>query len=104
MAFDAVFTAEDIGSYKPDPRNFAYLTEQLTARGIAKGQILHTAQSLLHDHGPAQAAGLATAWIDRGRSAGGGATAAPPPGVRWNFRFETLADMAAAASLARRAG
>jgi 2-haloalkanoic acid dehalogenase type II len=23
--FDAVYTAEDIGSYKPDPRNFAYL-------------------------------------------------------------------------------
>src|SRR4051794_21597418 len=72
---DAVYTAQDIGSYKPDPRNFAYLIQQLAADGVARGQVLHVAQSLFHDHVPAQAAGLASAWIDRRHDAeGSGAT------------------------------
>lgn len=94
VAFDAVFTAEDIGSYKPDPRNFAYLVAQLAAMGVAQRDILHTAQSLFHDHAPANAAGLASAWIDRRQDAQGwGATSAPPPGVRYDFRFASLAEM-----------
>ena len=56
VAFDAIYTAEDIGSYKPDPRNFAYMLDQLAARGVDKTDILHTAQSLFHDHVPATAA------------------------------------------------
>jgi len=99
VAFDLVCTAEDVGSYKPDPRNFAYLIEKLAGVGIARDQVLHTAQSLYHDHAPANAAGLASAWIDRrGGAPGGGATSAPPPGVRYDFRFTTLAEMAAARS------
>src|SRR5699024_5946408 len=27
--FDAVYTAEDVGSYKPDPRNFGYMIQRL---------------------------------------------------------------------------
>ncbi|HEX5326672.1 MAG TPA: haloacid dehalogenase type II [Acetobacteraceae bacterium] len=97
VTFDAVCTAEDIGSYKPDPRNFAYLIEKLATLGIARSQALHTAQSLFHDHAPANAAGLASAWIDRrAGQAGAGATAAPPAGVRYDFRFTSLAEMAAA--------
>ena len=96
VAFDAVLTAEDIGSYKPDPRNFACLIEHLAAMGMARERVLHTAQSLFHDHAPANAAGLASAWIDRRASAAGwGATAPPPAGVRWDFRFASLAEMAA---------
>lgn len=94
VTFDHVFTAEDIGSYKPDPRNFAYLLEHLGAAGIAREQILHTAQSLFHDHGPANAAGLASAWIDRRQDAAGwGATMPPPGAVRFDFRFPSLAAM-----------
>ena len=94
VAFDAVFTAQDIGSYKPDPRNFAYLVDRLAAMGIAKTDILHTAQSLFHDHAPANAAGLASAWIDRRQDAAGwGATSPPPPGVRYDFRFPSMAGM-----------
>lgn len=97
VAFDAVFTAEDVGSYKPDPRNFAYLLDRLAAAGFAPGDILHTAQSLFHDHAPANAAGLASAWIDRRADAAGwGATSAPPAGVRYDFRFPSMAAMAAA--------
>ena len=95
--FDAIYTAQDIGSYKPDPRNFAYMIEQLAAAGTPKHKILHTAQSLFHDHGPANAAGLASAWIDRRHDRPGhGATAAPTPDVRWDFRFTSLGEMAAA--------
>lgn len=102
VTFDAVYTAEDIGSYKPDSRNFAYLIQHLAARGIEKARILHTAQSLFHDHGPANAAGLASAWIDRRHDAAGwGATSAPTAGVRYDFRFTSLAEMVAVRALER---
>jgi 2-haloalkanoic acid dehalogenase type II len=96
VEFDAVYTAQDIGSYKPDLRNFHYLLEHLAAMGIAKGKILHTAQSLYHDHAPAQQMGLARAWIDRRGDTGWGATKPPPAGVTWDFRFGSLAAFAAA--------
>ena len=71
--FDAVYTAEDIGSYKPDPRNFEYLVEHVSQDlGAGPEDVLHVAQSLFHDHVPAQARGLATAWIDRQRLSDGG--------------------------------
>ena len=46
VLFDAIYTAEDIGSYKPDPRNFDYMLEKLAGLGVAKTDILHTAESL----------------------------------------------------------
>ena len=91
VKFDAVYTAQDIGSYKPDVRNFDYLIERIGERGYAKGDILHVAQSLYHDHGPAHSRGLASAWIDRrGDQAGDGATNTPAPDVRYDFRFTSL--------------
>ncbi len=97
VAFDAVHTAQDIGSYKPDPRNFRYLLDRLAEQGIAPSRVLHVAQSLFHDHAPANAIGLASAWIDRRHDQPGlGATAAPPEGVRWDFRFTSLEALAEA--------
>ncbi len=91
---DAVYTAQDIGSYKPNPRNFAYLIQRLAADGVPRGQVLHVAQSLFHDHVPAQAAGLASAWIDRRHDAeGSGATLPVPADVRYDFRFVSMADL-----------
>jgi 2-haloacid dehalogenase len=98
VTFDAVYTAEDVGSYKPDPRNFAHLIEHLEADlGIGKSEILHTAQSLHHDHVPAERAGLARAWIDRrfGQS-GGGATVIPEKEPQVDFHFKSLAELAQA--------
>ena len=95
VKFDAIYTAQDIGSYKPDPRNFQYMLEHLAALGVSKGQILHTAQSLFHDHAPANALGLASAWIDRRHQLEGwGATAPPASTPRYDFRFTSLAAMA----------
>jgi 2-haloalkanoic acid dehalogenase type II len=99
VTFDAIYTAEDIGSYKPDPRNFSYLLSHLAERGIAKQEILHTAESLFHDHVPAKRVGLATCWIHRrAGKAGHGATRVPDADVQPDFRFESLGAMAEAHS------
>jgi 2-haloacid dehalogenase len=93
VEFDAIYTAEEIGSYKPDPRNFAYLIERLQSDlGLSVKDDLHTAQSLFHDHVPAAKVGLARAWIDRRQGhAGSGATMplAERPAV--DFYFPSLA-------------
>jgi 2-haloacid dehalogenase len=97
VAFDAIYTAQDIGSYKPDRRNFTYLIDRVTEQGMSKQKLLHVAQSLFHDHVPAQAMGLATAWIDRRHAGGGwGATAPVSGAVRYDFRFTSLAALAEA--------
>ncbi len=94
VAFDAVYTAEDIGSYKPDLRNFHTVIDGLQRSGHSVSDILHTAQSLFHDHGPANAVGLSSAWIDRRAGIGGsGATPLPPEGVHWDFRFSSMAEL-----------
>ncbi len=98
VPFEAIYTAQDVGSYKPDPRNFAYLIDRLADDGFQKSDLLHVAQSLFHDHAPANAIGLASAWIDRRHGATGwGATAPPPAGVRYDFRFNSLAEFAESA-------
>ena len=97
VEFDAVYTAGDIGSYKPAPRNFEYMLEQLARHGIGKGDILHTAESLFHDHGPANDFGLANCWIYRRHdSEGSGATMALAEQPRTDFTFHSLADFVAA--------
>ena len=66
VEFDAIYTAEDIGSYKPDLRNFKYMLRHLSADfGFEKCDVLHVAQSLHHDHTPARKMELANVWIDR---------------------------------------
>jgi 2-haloalkanoic acid dehalogenase type II len=99
--FDAVYTAQDIGSYKPSPANFTYMLDRLGALGHGKADILHTAQSLFHDHAPARTFGLASAWIDRRHDQQGwGATMAPPESADYDFRFPSLIAMAQAHRLA----
>ena len=97
VEFDAILTAQDIGSYKPDPRNFAALIARVAELGHAKNELLHVAQSLYHDHVPAKRAGVKTVWIDRRAGKGGGATPAPRWDVRPDARFSSLAELAEAA-------
>ncbi len=74
VTFDWVVTAQQAGSYKPDPATFAFAFERID---VPRARILHVAQSLYHDHVPAKALGLATAWIDRRHDKpGSGATPA----------------------------
>jgi len=97
VAFDAIFTAEDVGSYKPSLRNFDYMLAKLEGMGVAKASILHTAESLFHDHKPANQASLASCWIWR-RHADQGFGATMPPGDRpkVDFRFTSMGEMAEA--------
>ncbi len=96
VVFDAIYTAQDVGSYKPDPRNFDYLLSGLRADlGLGKDDVLHTAQSLFHDHVPAKRIGLACAWIDRRKGQEGwGATAPPEEIPEVEFHFASMADIA----------
>lgn len=96
VAFDAVITAEDVGAYKPSDANFTYMLDALGhglgGEPIAKADILHTAESLFHDHGPANRFGLASCWIHRRHGdAGFGATMDPGETPRHDFRFTSMA-------------
>lgn len=104
VAFDAVYTAEDIGSYKPSARNFDYMLDNLASLGVAKGEILHTAESMFHDHAPANRHGLASCWIYRRFDQDGfGATMNPGEMPKYDFRFNSMADLAKAHQEALRA-
>ncbi|NDW05991.1 haloacid dehalogenase type II [Jiella pacifica] len=97
VEFDAIYTAEDVGSYKPAPRNFDYMLEKLSGLGVAKGDILHTAESMFHDHQPANKAGLTSAWIYRRHGKEGfGATMNPGEMPSYAFRFTSMAELAEA--------
>jgi 2-haloacid dehalogenase len=94
--FDWIVTAQQVGSYKPDERNFAALTARLGADGVPQDRILHVAQSLFHDHAPAQRLGFRSVWIDRRHDRpGGGAT--PPAEARPDATFPSMESFAAAA-------
>ena len=96
--FDAIYTAQDVGSYKPNIANFEFMLKVLKNDfGIESDQILHTAQSLHHDHVPATQAGLNKAWIDRqnlSNSDNWGATAIVDNRPEVNFTFTSLMEMA----------
>jgi len=95
--FDGVYTAEDIGSYKPDDRNFDYMIETLARRGIQKHEILHTAESMFHDHAPANRHGLANCWIYRRHDKDGfGATMHPGDMPKYDFVFNSMSELAEA--------
>lgn len=98
VEFDAIYSAQDIGSYKPSPRNFEYMLARLKQdHGLEKADILHTAQSLFHDHAPANGFGLASAWIDRRHADKGWGATMPPPGTpKYDFRFDSMAALARA--------
>ena len=95
VEFDQILTAEEIGSYKPDLRNFEYLLARVGEAGVAKDELLHVAQSLFHDHVPANRMGIASAWIDRRHDKpGGGATIVPDPMPHYDFRFTSMRALA----------
>ena len=101
VRFTSVLTAQDIGSYKPSPRNFAALLAEAGRLGVPPARLLHVAQSLFHDHVPARQAGLATVWINRRHDRPGwGATPAPGAGVIPDAEFPSLRAFADAVDVA----
>lgn len=90
--FDLIITAQDIGSYKPDRRNFEHMIRAVQADfGIESSQILQTAQSQFHDHQPARKVGIKSVWIERP-----GATMGNQDDPIFDWRFDTLGEMASA--------
>jgi 2-haloalkanoic acid dehalogenase type II len=88
--FDKVLTAQDIGSYKPDPKNFKYMLETVKAEfGIEKSEVLQTAQSQFHDHHPAHSLGIKSVWIERT-----GAIMGNKADEIYDWKFDKMVDMA----------
>ena len=68
VEFDAVVTAEEVRSYKPELRNFEVAMGRM---GVEKERWLHVAESLFHDIGPANRLGIASVWVNRADRGGG---------------------------------
>ncbi|KAG9008422.1 hypothetical protein FRB90_008906 [Tulasnella sp. 427] len=98
FTFDLILTAQDIGSYKPDLKNFRYALREVNERwGVEEVEVCATAQSLFHDHVPARKLGLKSCWIERaGAVVGASAEELREKGVDvgWTWRFATLGEMA----------
>ncbi|HEX8855157.1 MAG TPA: haloacid dehalogenase type II [Thermoleophilaceae bacterium] len=62
VPFDEVVTAEDVGSYKPSDANFERVLDVV---GAPAERVLHVAFGFKYDIGPAQRAGMKTAWVNR---------------------------------------
>lgn len=97
--FDAAYTAQDIGSYKPDPRNFEYLLDHVKSDfGVEKMGLCHVAQSLFHDHLPAKKFGIVSCWVDRkgvmGARPGSQEKAGTQDEYGYALRVETLGGLA----------
>lgn len=94
VEFDAIYTAEDIGAYKPSDRNFDYMLDHIGQLGLHKSELLHTAESLFHDHEPANRHGMASCWIYRRHAQEGfGATMTPGSMPNIAFKFNSMADL-----------
>src|SRR5512138_183728 len=96
VKFDWVITAQQARSYKPSLNNFRLAFERI---GVPPGTIVHVAQSLFHDIGPANALGLASVWVNR-RHGQPGAGATPRAHARPDLEVLDLAALARAAGVA----
>lgn len=97
VEFDAIYTAEDIGAYKPSARNFEYMIEKLEGIGVRREKVLHTAESMFHDHKPANDHGLKSCWIYRRHAQRGfGATMDPGQMPHVDFKFNSMLELAKA--------
>lgn len=101
VVFDAVYTAEDIGSYKPTHANFNHMWDRAKADlGVdgRSGEVLHVARSLNLDHVPCKELGARSVWISREVGAVDGglekATAEYEGRLAFEWRFDSIGDFA----------
>jgi 2-haloacid dehalogenase len=94
VEFDAVVTAEDVGSYKPSQRNFDTVIDVLSSLGVRKEETLHIADSVYHDLEPASRLGLHSCWIYRRfEQRGFGATMKTVAEPTVDFKFTSMAQL-----------
>ena len=94
VEFDWIVTAEQVAAYKPSEANFLVAFERI---GLPRDRIVHVAQSLFHDHVPAQRLGLTTVWINR-RHDRQGSGATPPAAASPDATYPDMAAFAKAAT------
>lgn len=94
VRFDSVMTAERARSYKPSRNNFHRALEVI---GQPIDAIVHVAQSLYHDIGPARSLGLRTVWVNR-RIGKSGSGATPPSTAKPDLEVPDLATLASLAA------
>jgi 2-haloacid dehalogenase len=93
VPFDAVVTAQQVASYKPSLSNFEELLRRIA---VPRDRLLHVAESLYHDVGPARSLGIATVWVNRrqGKAAAASKLTEARPDVEV-ANLSQLADLAA---------
>ncbi|KAF6831832.1 haloalkanoic acid [Colletotrichum musicola] len=90
VRFDLIVTAQDVGSYKPDQKNFQHMLRKVRDEfGVERDGVLQTAQSQFHDHHPAKEAGIKSCWIVRP-----GAVMGNRDREVYDWKFDTLGLMA----------
>jgi 2-haloalkanoic acid dehalogenase type II len=62
LEVDGFVTAEEVGSYKPNPGHWLRFIEKTDA---TKEEVLHVAQSIYHDIIPTNEMGIDSAWVNR---------------------------------------
>jgi 2-haloacid dehalogenase len=95
VEFDWIITAEQAQTYKPSLNNFELALERI---GIAPDRLVHTAESLFHDHVPAKKLGLSTIWVHR-RANKGGFGATPPANAEPDLEVPDLKSLVSAMGL-----
>ncbi len=95
VTFDEVVTAQQVGSYKPARAHFDEVLERLE---LPREKVLHCAQSLYHDIGPASVLGFRCVWVNR-RAGKSGKGATPPAEATPDLEVPDLGSLARAAGL-----
>jgi 2-haloacid dehalogenase len=78
VPLQCVVTAQQAQSYKPSAKNFELLLEKIA---VPRSRLLHVAESLYHDVGPANLLGITSVWVNRrqGKEAAASRLAAAKP-------------------------
>ena len=92
IKFDAVVTAEQVKSYKPE---YAHWIEMLHRCKTTPEKVLHVGQSIYHDVIPAKSMGFKTVWVHRAPGFGATRAANEAPDLEVKSLKE-LADLASA--------
>ena len=86
VKFDWIITSQQVGAYKPSNKVFQFALHKLSLSPV---QVLHIAQSLYHDIGPAKSLGISTVWVNR-RLGKPGFGATPPGYVKADMDVSNL--------------
>lgn len=106
------YAADDFEQDSPDRRKLEFLVTRVQrdaeseGTSVDRGEILHVANSLGHDHGPAKELGLSTVWIVRDAVRWGkeGEIKASLDKVGYGWRFNGLEEFADAVEKEREGG